>query len=699
MRFSWGIRGRLIAGFSVLCLLLAGTIGMTMVRVDALRVVTERMAQVRMPTAIGAGELASDIYASLAALRGWMITGNPSFKEERAAAWSAIDAERAGLDRLAAAWTGTEDAKGWSEVKALLEEFRAAQEQIEAIAHTLDEQPAAKILATEAAPLAGTIFQKVTRMIDEEGAIPSDDARKTLLLGMADLRGSMGMAVASIRAYLLTGDATFRSEFETLWAKNEQAFAALIARRGEMTETQKAAFEELAQAREKFAPLPEKMFGIRASDRWNVAQHLLTTEAAPRAGKILDVLQGAKSADGRRVGGMVARHRDALVEEGAAIERDAGGLMTLLFVLLGFGLGVAATIVYFTTRSIVPPILGMTRAMGKLADGDLETEVPGTDKKDEIGLMAKAVLVFKENMAKAREAAAREAEELKARERRAQQISELTSRFDADVTSVLKTVASASTELHSTATSMSSTAEETTRQATTVAAATEQASANVQTVATAAEELASSVAEIARQVTHSSDIAKRAVGEAERTNETVRSLDEAARRIGDVVALINDIAGQTNLLALNATIEAARAGEAGKGFAVVASEVKTLANQTAKATEDIKAQIAAIQAATGEAVAAIQGIGGTISELSGIAASIASAVEEQGSATQEIARNVQEAAAGTQQVSSNIGGVSQAANDAGAAAHQVLAASEELAKQAETLRSQVETFIAQIKAA
>ncbi|MDJ0950846.1 MAG: methyl-accepting chemotaxis protein [Alphaproteobacteria bacterium] len=267
------------------------------------------------------------------------------------------------------------------------------------------------------------------------------------------------------------------------------------------------------------------------------------------------------------------------------------------------------------------------------------------------------------------------------------------------VAGVVDLVSSASTELQSTAEAMSATAEETSRQATAVAAASEEASTNVQTVASAAEEMSGSVDEIGRQVNQSTDIAKKAVAEANRTNETVQGLAEAAQKIGEVVDLISDIAEQTNLLALNATIEAARAGDAGKGFAVVASEVKSLANQTAKATEEIAAQINSMQSVTGEAVDAIKGIGGTIEQINEIATAIASAVEQQGAATQEISRNVGEAAKGTTEVSSNITSVNQAAGETGASAKQVLDASSKLNQESQNLRTEVERFLQEIRAA
>jgi len=351
-------------------------------------------------------------------------------------------------------------------------------------------------------------------------------------------------------------------------------------------------------------------------------------------------------------------------------------------------------------RGIVLPVRAITGAMTTLADGNTGITIPAVDRSDEIGDMARALGVFKDKMQEA-ERLRKEQEELKARaeRERKEQMLKLANAFEEAVGGIVKSLSSAATEMQSSAQAMSSTAEETTRQATAVAAASEQASSNVQTVATAGEELSSSIAEIGRQVTQSAQIATKAVQEAGQTDQKVQSLAESAQKIGEVVQLITDIAGQTNLLALNATIEAARAGEAGKGFAVVASEVKSLANQTAKATEEIAQQIGAIQGATKDAVDAIKSIGMTIGEISEIATTIASAVEEQGAATQEIARNVQQAAKGTEEVSSNITGVTKAASETGTAAAQVLGAAGDLAKQAEMLRQQVDTFLSKVRAA
>jgi methyl-accepting chemotaxis protein len=399
------------------------------------------------------------------------------------------------------------------------------------------------------------------------------------------------------------------------------------------------------------------------------------------------------------IGKLVDLNDKGAADAGALGDRIYSTARLYIFIGIGAALAFAAFAGYLLTVTVAKPIVGMTSAMTRLAEHDLKVEIPAVGQKDEIGRMASAVQVFKDSMLKADELAAEQTAEEVRKEKRQQAIEGYIKTFDASVSGSLDTLASASTELQSTAQSLSATAEETNRQSTAVAAASEQASTNVQTVASAAEELSSSIAEISRQVSESARIAGQAVTDAERTNAQVQALAEAAQKIGDVVKLINDIAGQTNLLALNATIEAARAGEAGKGFAVVASEVKSLANQTAKATEDISAQIKSIQGATTDSVHAIKGITGTISRINEIATTIASAVEEQGAATKEIARNVQQASKGTGEVSTNIVGVTKAAGETGAASSQVLGAASNLAKQGETLRADVSQFLAKIRAA
>ena len=359
----------------------------------------------------------------------------------------------------------------------------------------------------------------------------------------------------------------------------------------------------------------------------------------------------------------------------------------------------AAAMGLVLVRAVSVPLGRMTSVMRRLAGRDMTVQIDGVDRGDEIGAMASAVQVFKDGMIAADRLEAEQAAERGAKERRALRLAGLVGAFEAEVGGLAGMLSASSTELEATAQSMTATAGQTNSQAGTVASAAEEASAGVQTVAAAAEELAASVQEISRQVAQSARMSGKAVDDARRTDVTVRALAEGAQKIGQVVDLITSIAAQTNLLALNATIEAARAGDAGKGFAVVASEVKSLAQQTAKATEEIAGQVGQIQAATREAVDAIHGIATSIEEVSGIATAIAAAVEEQGAATAEIARNVAQTAASAQDVTSNIAGVSMAASSTGEAAHQVLDAAGELARQAERLTAQVDGFVASVRAA
>jgi methyl-accepting chemotaxis protein len=376
---------------------------------------------------------------------------------------------------------------------------------------------------------------------------------------------------------------------------------------------------------------------------------------------------------------------------------------TMRWVLSGAALaGIAIGLVLgflVSQVGVVNPIARIVACLKSLSDGNLQTDVFGTERKDEVGDIAKTTLVFKENMIRNEQLAAEQKREQEARNARAAKIDAMTKSFDASVAGVLNAVAAATTELESTATAMSGTAEETSKQATAVAAASEEASTNVQTVASAAEELSSSIAEISNQVAQAAKVAAGAVEEANRADGMVQGLAQSSQKIGEVVELITSIADQTNLLALNATIEAARAGDAGKGFAVVAAEVKNLANQTAKATEEIGNQIAGIQGSTKDAVGAIQAIGKVIGEINQISSAIAAAVEEQGAATKEIARNVEQASVGTKEVSSNIAGVTQAAGETGSAANQVLEASRELAQQADSLKTLIQKFLTDVRAA
>ncbi len=415
--------------------------------------------------------------------------------------------------------------------------------------------------------------------------------------------------------------------------------------------------------------------------------HLLSVTLPDQADAFGQATAAARELEGR----ILTDTRDSSEQ---ALDQSSSSVLWLSLAAVLAGLAFAVLV----ARSIVLPIRSMTGIMGLLANGDKTVLVPGLALHDEIGAMARAVQVFKENALRVeRLQAEQEAMKRRSEEERRALMLKMADDFEANVKDVVHAVSASATQLQSSSQAMASVAEETSREASAVAAASEQAAASVQTVASAAEELSASIGEISHQVTLAAQVSAEAVTVAGDADRVMTGLDQATNRIGEVVDLINDIASQTNLLALNATIEAARAGDAGKGFSVVANEVKHLANQTAKATEEISSQIGEVQSSTHNAVQAIGQITAIIGRISEINATVASAVEEQGAATREIARNVEQASAGTQEVSSNIVGVNQAAGEAGRAAGEVLEAATELGHQSSRLTSSVDSFIATIR--
>ncbi len=464
-------------------------------------------------------------------------------------------------------------------------------------------------------------------------------------------------------------------------AKSEQDMAAMIKRIDESRKRyepmianaqERAAYDKFSAAWAAYLPMLETSIAAsRAGDRAKAFS--LWSDSLPMFLDLETSLNDGITVNeaGAKESGRIARETD---------ERAIYIIVSMLVV----SIVVAGGALLFMAKTVSAPVVDMTAAMRKLADKDMTAIIPAIGKTDEIGAMAAAVQVFKDNMIKADTLEAEAVKERAVREARATKVMGLTRDFDETVRKVIETLGGSSNTLSDNAAAMSANAEETSRQATAVAAA---------------EEMASSIAEISRQVAESSSISQLAVAEAEKTTAIVQELVAAAGRIGNVTNLIQQIAGQTNLLALNATIEAARAGDAGKGFAVVASEVKGLANQTAKATDEIAAQIVSIQTASNQSVAAIEGISGTIRKMNEIAGAIAAAVEEQGATTTEIARNIQQASAGTSEVSSNISGVTQAAASTGSVAGNVSEGAGEVARQADTLKSVVNSFLSDVRAA
>ena len=544
------------------------------------------------------------------------------------------------------------------------------------------------VLLLASAALGGFAVQRMQIMNKAATTVESDYLPSSIWIGrLTTLRQQLRLAEAIF--VMSTGDAELKSG-EAEMVRVQAAYVA--ARRG--YEPLIDAGEERMLANRIDAAV--KQYGVLHDELVDVMKQapsnagIVFKGEMKRSAETISGLFEQDNAYNRSMGARAAATAASAYRAGVRMTLSALTGMLLLCIVAGIGL----------IRSISRPITGLTAAMRRLAERDLSTSIPGTRRSDEIGVMAAAVQVFKDNMVKADELATRQ-ERMKVDAVHDRQVAmhNLADSFETKVGHLVGMVASSSTELESTAKSMTGTANQTNQKATTVAAAAEQASVGVQTVASTAEQLSSSIGEISRQVAQSAEMAGKAVTSAQHTDTIVRALAEGADKIGNVVGLISNIAGQTNLLALNATIEAARAGDAGKGFAVVASEVKSLASQTARATEEIGTQIGQIQAATLEAVEAIRSITITIGEVSVIATTIAAAVEEQGAATAEIARSVNQTSRATQAVTLNIGGVSMAANDTGTAAEQVLSAAGDLSRQAEQLSSEVRTFMAGVRGA
>jgi methyl-accepting chemotaxis protein len=663
---NFRIRGRLYGGFAILLVFCAGLAGFAVMQLTALRDQVDLLG-LQSSNAIRASEIATELQAIRRGILRY------TFDQDEAS-FAESDKRLAHVAELldqAVATTRSEERKAAyriavkdiADLKNKRAELGDTVKQMLAGRNLLfvegDKMAADVQKFVEAA--AGTPFAHDANMLESKVLLVRVANWRTLATrdakGFATFKASVGKAQAQIAV------------LENLDLSPE--LASILA-------TVKSGVVKYAEAFDKTGPDL-----VRGDDLY---YHSITPVIVDAVGQ----MDKTKESIGKAFDKTNTETRD-LISTTITMQELVAGLAVLL------GLAIA----FLIARGIIRPLAGLTAGMKELASGNFGVILPGLDRKDEVGDMAQAVETFK---VKAEDKAREEAEtkikqdEVLARQRKAE-MARMADDFESAVGQIVATVSSASTQLEASAGTLTATAERAQELTGVVASASEEASANVQSVASATEELTSSVNEISRQVQESARMASEAVGQARGTTERVSELSKAASRIGDVVELINTIAGQTNLLALNATIEAARAGEAGRGFAVVASEVKALAEQTAKATGEIGQQINGIQAATEDSVNAIKEISGTIERLSEISSTIAAAVEEQGAATQEISRNVQQAAQGTQQVSSNVADVQRGATETGSASSQVLSAAQTLSADSGRLRLEVGRFLDSVRAA
>jgi len=563
--------------------------------------------------------------------------------------------------------------------------------------------------------VAATVAAQMTGNAAVRRANEASNAQQTVVRDAVDAKASirgMQVGVRDIRLATASEQLKKASDYLAAQLKSVNGFAEEMLRLVHSNESRER-IEKLGAMAADYAAKAQQIAAIRSEAIGIASARPAGAEVSAEAGARVTKLNEEAARIAREVtlptaaeleslANKIVDHAKQRVEEetAAAAQKMASAernslLIGLVAVLLLVGSCV------FAVFSIARPMRALSRSIRELAEGHFEVVLPGLGRKDEIGDVAQAVETFKVRAAaKATQEAEVKTEQSRfaARQRKADMV-KLADSFEGAVGEIIQTVSSASTELEASASTLTSTAGRAQELTTAVAAASEEASTNVQSVASATEELSSSVTEISRQVQESARIANAAVDQARKTNDRVGELSKAAARIGDVVELINTIAGQTNLLALNATIEAARAGEAGRGFAVVAAEVKALAEQTAKATGEIGQQVTGIQAATKESVGAIKEISSTIEKLSEISSAIAAAVEEQGAATQEISRNVQQAAQGTMQVSSNITDMQRGAGETGSASSQVLSSAQSLSVESNRLKLEVDKFLATVRTA
>ncbi|OQX28230.1 MAG: hypothetical protein BWK80_01255 [Desulfobacteraceae bacterium IS3] len=691
-------------GYGMIGLVLAGAVLATIWQIDRTENAVDRMIDLRSPTVRSCFILQIGLNQSLSALRGWIILGDDAFRGQRAEAWSKqIEPSVSMLKTLLPEWRDKDHATQLKEIETLLEDLKKYQSEIEDIAQTVENTPAQKILIEEGVPLADILYNDMSRIIEIEQTLEASAERKNLLGMMSDIRGSLGISLASIRAYLISGNQKFKEDFEVSWATNGKRLSDLTDSIRLLTPEQQKFLKDFNAVREKFNPLPAKVFAIRGGNEWNLARAWLTERAVPVSQQINE-----------HINIMLENQEKLMEQEQTELKRQTAVLKYGEITLLLAGLFLCAFAAIFITRIIIKPLQEAVNAANRLAQGDL-TVIFETETKDETGQLIAAMKKMVENIRRIIKELIDATNSLSSSSEELASVSTEMSASAEDMNIRADRVATSSEEINSSVSGVASAAEQSSASVSSIAAMTEEMSSafaeiaeftrktseNVKNMAKASdeisfgihitasstEEMTTSLNEVAKHTGQANRISRNADRSTEDINIKMNALASASGQIGKIIGMIKDIADQTNMLALNATIEAAGAGEAGKGFAVVAAEVKLLAKQSAEAADEISDQIEQIQKSTGEAVVAVGELSKIINEIAKINESISISVEEQTAAANEISKSasgnakaVKEAAQNANESSKLVEEIAKKTDEISATAKETAVHVDELAK-------------------